>query len=56
MARRFLSLLAGVATLAFAIAAQAAPDKTECLAGAKPGGGFDLTCRLAANAACRMPS
>jgi putative tricarboxylic transport membrane protein len=28
----------------------AEPDKTECLAGAKPGGGFDLTCRLAANA------
>lgn len=28
----------------------AAPDKTECLAGAKPGGGFDVTCRLAANA------
>lgn len=26
------------------------PDKTECLVGAKPGGGFDLTCRLAANA------
>ncbi|MFC4173876.1 Bug family tripartite tricarboxylate transporter substrate binding protein [Microvirga sp. GCM10011540] len=30
-------------------AALAAPDKTECLAGAKPGGGFDVTCRLAAN-------
>jgi putative tricarboxylic transport membrane protein len=27
----------------------AAPDRTECLAGAKPGGGFDVTCRLAAN-------
>jgi putative tricarboxylic transport membrane protein len=27
----------------------AAPEKTECIAGAKPGGGFDLTCRLAAN-------
>lgn len=32
-----------------ASAALAAPDKTECLAGAKPGGGFDVTCRLAAN-------
>ncbi|APF36779.1 tripartite tricarboxylate transporter substrate binding protein [Chelatococcus daeguensis] len=31
-------------------AAVAAPEKTECLAGAKPGGGFDLTCRLAGNA------
>lgn len=28
----------------------AQPAKTECLAGAKPGGGFDLTCRLAGNA------
>ncbi|WP_245258673.1 tripartite tricarboxylate transporter substrate-binding protein [Methylopila sp. M107] len=28
----------------------ALPAKTECLAGAKPGGGFDVTCRLAANA------
>jgi putative tricarboxylic transport membrane protein len=31
-------------------AALAEPAKPECLAGAKPGGGFDLTCRLAANA------
>lgn len=29
--------------------AVAEPTKPECLAGAKPGGGFDLTCRLAAN-------
>ena len=34
--------LAAVATLSFA-----APDKPECIAGAKPGGGFDLTCKLA---------
>lgn len=27
--------------------ALAAPDKPECIAGAKPGGGFDLTCKLA---------
>jgi putative tricarboxylic transport membrane protein len=30
--------------------ALALPAKPECLAGAKPGGGFDVTCRLAANA------
>lgn len=30
-------------------AAFALPERTECLAGAKPGGGFDVTCRLAAN-------
>lgn len=27
----------------------AAADKSECIAPAKPGGGYDLTCRLAAN-------
>ncbi|MGF7009151.1 Bug family tripartite tricarboxylate transporter substrate binding protein [Aminobacter sp. BE322] len=49
---RFLTPLAMSAALAIAIASPAAalPDKTECLAGAKPGGGFDITCRLAANA------
>ncbi|TPK65599.1 tripartite tricarboxylate transporter substrate binding protein [Mesorhizobium sp. B2-4-19] len=41
---------AAMATLAFAASAQAEPTKPECIAGAKPGGGFDLTCRLAANA------
>ena len=38
------------ATFAFAAMAGTAfaePAKTECLAGAKPGGGFDLTCKLA---------
>ncbi|HEX5697025.1 MAG TPA: tripartite tricarboxylate transporter substrate binding protein, partial [Rhodoferax sp.] len=25
-------------------------DKTECIAAAKPGGGFDLTCKLAQSA------
>jgi putative tricarboxylic transport membrane protein len=35
---------------ALATAAFAEPTRPECLAGAKPGGGFDLTCRLAANA------
>lgn len=45
-------ILAGAA-LAGAVSASAVlaePTKPECLAGAKPGGGFDLTCRLAANA------
>ena len=41
---------AAMATLAFVVSARAEPSKPECLAGAKPGGGFDLTCRLAANA------
>jgi putative tricarboxylic transport membrane protein len=35
---------------ALSTAALAEPARTECLAGAKPGGGFDLTCRLAGNA------
>lgn len=44
-----------LATLAVAVltvtAAQAGPlDKTECIAPAKPGGGFDLTCKLAQSA------
>jgi putative tricarboxylic transport membrane protein len=35
-------------TVAFAAAAAAGPlDKPECIAPAKPGGGFDLTCKLA---------
>lgn len=36
-------------SVSFASIAAAEPSKPECLAGAKPGGGFDLTCRLAAN-------
>jgi putative tricarboxylic transport membrane protein len=39
--------LAALTIAAFAGAALAAPDKPECIAGAKPGGGFDLTCKLA---------
>jgi putative tricarboxylic transport membrane protein len=39
--------LAALVVAAFATAALAAPDKPECIAGAKPGGGFDLTCKLA---------
>jgi putative tricarboxylic transport membrane protein len=30
--------------------AEAAPDRPECVAPAQPGGGFDLTCRIAADA------
>lgn len=41
---------AAVALFAFMASASAEPTKPECLAGAKPGGGFDLTCRLAADA------
>lgn len=40
------SLLA-LALVAFASSSFAVPDKPECIAGAKPGGGFDLTCKLA---------
>ena len=37
--------------LAASVAAAAGPlDKTECIAPAKPGGGFDLTCKLAQSA------
>lgn len=39
--------LLALALAAFASASLAAPDKPECIAGAKPGGGFDLTCKLA---------
>lgn len=35
-------ILAGLAT----VGAAGALDKTECIAAAKPGGGFDLTCKL----------
>ncbi|PRD44934.1 tricarboxylic transporter [Phyllobacterium phragmitis] len=45
------ALVAGIVFVALAGgSALAEPSKPECLAGAKPGGGFDLTCRLAANA------
>jgi putative tricarboxylic transport membrane protein len=39
--------LLALALAAFATASLAAPEKPECIAGAKPGGGFDLTCKLA---------
>ncbi|ASY66732.1 Tricarboxylate transport protein TctC (plasmid) [Sinorhizobium sojae CCBAU 05684] len=52
MTSAFTKTLCGAALAAFAMtaSAHAGPTKPECLAGAKPGGGFDLTCRLAANA------
>lgn len=41
----------GTAAALLASMAQAGPlDKTECIAPAKPGGGFDLTCKLAQGA------
>ncbi len=44
-------LIAAAAVAASALAAFASPlDKTECIAPAKPGGGFDLTCKLAQSA------
>jgi putative tricarboxylic transport membrane protein len=43
--------LASLALACAAAAAVAGPlDKTECIAPAKPGGGFDLTCKLAQSA------
>ncbi len=43
--------LCSIALTCMSIAAQAGPlDKTECIAAAKPGGGFDLTCKLAQSA------
>lgn len=48
---RFSPFLAAAALAAFMAApAQAEPAKPECIAPAQPGGGFDLTCRLAVNA------
>jgi putative tricarboxylic transport membrane protein len=48
---RLRLFVAAAAMLAFVPGspAIAAPEKTECLVPAKPGGGFDVTCRLIAN-------
>ena len=43
----FKRIVLAVALGAVATLSYAAPDKPECIAGAKPGGGFDLTCKLA---------
>jgi len=44
------SLLAATLGLALSAAVAGPLDKTECIAPAKPGGGFDLTCKLAQGA------
>jgi putative tricarboxylic transport membrane protein len=41
------TLIAIAASLAMGAAHAAAPEKPECIAPAKPGGGFDQTCKLA---------
>ena len=47
MKKHFLSLVLAASCLALSSFAQAAaPEKPECVAPAKPGGGFDLTCRI----------
>ena len=45
--RRSAAAVVGAALVAGSLQAQA--KSTECIAPAKPGGGYDLTCRLAAN-------
>lgn len=40
------TLSAGILLMSSAVLAQEAPSRTECIAPAKPGGGFDLTCKL----------
>lgn len=48
---RLTSALVGAGLALLTTAALAGPlDKTECIAPAKPGGGFDLTCKLAQGA------
>lgn len=46
--KQLLSTLAASVLLlsASVVRAQDAPSRTECIAPAKPGGGFDLTCKL----------
>ena len=44
------TLFAATFALAASFAAAGPLDKTECIAPAKPGGGFDLTCKLAQSA------
>lgn len=47
----FIARIAVVACTLVALSATAGPlDKTECIAPAKPGGGFDLTCKLVQSA------
>jgi putative tricarboxylic transport membrane protein len=48
MKKQLLSALAASVFMlsASVVQAQDAPSRTECIAPAKPGGGFDLTCKL----------
>ncbi len=46
MKKMTLKTLAAAILLMGASQASALPDRTECIAPAKPGGGFDLTCKL----------
>ncbi|WP_435927222.1 Bug family tripartite tricarboxylate transporter substrate binding protein [Dryocola sp. BD613] len=48
MNRTLLCTFSATALLlsAFSVPAAQVPDRTECIAPAKPGGGFDLTCKL----------
>ena len=43
-------LATALSTVAIAAHAAGALEKTECIAPAKPGGGFDLTCKLVQSA------
>lgn len=48
---KLISCLAAASCVVVTLSATAGPlDKTECIAPAKPGGGFDLTCKLAQSA------
>ena len=40
------TLTASMLLMSTAVLAEQAPSRTECIAPAKPGGGFDLTCKL----------
>ncbi len=48
--KTFVAAAAALAATFAAGVAHAAPEKPECIAPAKPGGGFDLTCKLAQSA------
>ena len=40
------TLTASILLMSTSVLAEQAPSRTECIAPAKPGGGFDLTCKL----------
>jgi putative tricarboxylic transport membrane protein len=48
--KRMSPFALSAAAIAVSLSALAALDKPECIVGAKPGGGFDLTCKLAQTA------